>query len=135
MTETPQNPTRRDFAKAAVAAAVAPVLGPLAACASGGPEPAPSPAPAPAAAAPGGTPTAPSAPPQRQNEQERDPVAEELMEALRAKYRDRLTAEQWEEVRRGIEGNLRAARTLREFELPISTEPPFAFRAYRGGGR
>jgi len=134
MSESPQNPTRRDFAKSAVAAAVTPVLASLAACAPGQPEPAPSPAPEPAATT-GAAPTAPSAPPQRQNEQERDPVAEELMEALRVKYRDRLTAEQWEEVRKGIEGNLRAAKSLRDFDLPIKTEPPFAFRAYRGGER
>ena len=128
----PLTTTRRDFAKAAVAAVAAPVLAPLAACAP--PEPAPSPAPAPTPST-GAAPVAPSAPPQRQNAQERDPVAEELMEALRVKYRDRLTPEQWDEVRRGIEGNLRAAKSLRDFALPMATEPAFAFRAYRGGER
>jgi hypothetical protein len=62
-------------------------------------------------------------------------MAEELMEVLRLKYRDRLTGEQWEEVRKGIEGNLRVAKTLHDFRLPISTEPSTVFRAYRGGGR
>ena len=127
---------RRDFAKAAALAAAAPVLAPLAACAGNPPETAPQPAPGPASpASTAASPTAPSAPPQRQNEQESDPQAAELMEVLRVKYRDRLTAEQWEEVRRGIEGNLRAAKAMREFELPISTEPAFVFRAYRGGAR
>lgn len=131
----PPSSTRREFAKTALAAVAVPVLAPLAACSSH-PEPAPSPAPEAAApiAAPA-SPVAPSAPPQRQNGQERDPVALHLTEGLKTKYGDRLTEAQWEEVRRGIEGNLRAARQLRNFELPIQTEPAFVFRAYRGGGR
>lgn len=127
--------SRREFTKTALAAVAVPVLAPLAACSS---HPEPAPAPAPEAAAPvaaPASPVAPSAPPQRQNEQERDPVALHLTEGLKAKYRDRLTEAQWDEVRRGIEGNLRAARQLRNFELPIQTEPAFVFRAYRGGGR
>ena len=127
--------SRREFTKTAFAAVAVPVLAPLAACS---PRPEPAPAPAPEAASPvaaPASPVAPSAPPQRQNEQERDPVALHLTEGLKAKYRDRLTDAQWEEVRRGIEGNLRAARQLRNFELPITTEPAFVFRAYRGGGR
>jgi hypothetical protein len=125
--------SRREFTKTALAAVAVPVLAPLAAC-SPHPEPAPTPAPAAPVAAPA-SPVAPSAPPQRQSEQERDPVALHLTEGLKAKYRDRLTEAQWEEVRKGIEGNLRAARQLRSFELPIQTEPAFVFRAWRGGGR
>jgi hypothetical protein len=114
------------------------VLAPLAGCSSA-PEPAPGPAPAanPSAgpvAAPA-APVAPSAPPQQDEQRPPDPVSIHLTEALKARYRDRLTDEQWEEVRKGIEGNLRAARALREFELPITTEPAFTFRAYRGGER
>jgi|GEM_PF-718805 len=128
--------SRREFTKTALAAVAVPVLAPLAACSSA-PAPAPSPAPAAAAApvAAPASPVAPSAPPQRQGEQERDPVALHLTEALKAKYRDRLTEAQWDEVRKGIEGNLRAARALRSFELPIQAEPAFVFRAYRGGAR
>jgi hypothetical protein len=81
------------------------------------------------------SPVAPSAPPQQGRQQPPDPVSIHLAEALKAKYRDRLTDEQWEEVRKGIEGNLRGARALRNFELPIQTEPAFTFRAYRGGER
>jgi len=136
MSSDPQNLSRRGFAKAAATAAIVPVIAPLAACAGGQPQPAPAPAPAEGAATTaGGSPTAPSAPPQKQNEQQRDPMAEELMEVLRVKYRDRLTGEQWEEVRKGIEGNLRVARTLHDFRLPIATEPSTVFRAYRGGAR
>lgn len=123
--------TRRAFAKAAVAAMAVPVLAPLAGCAPSVPPPAPAPTPAPSAA-----PAAPSAPAQPQaGQQAPDPVAVHLTEGLKAKYGDRLTDAQWEEVRRGVEGNLRAARQLRAFELPIQTEPAFVFRAYRGGGQ
>jgi hypothetical protein len=132
MSSDPQNLTRRGFAKAAATAALVPVIAPMAACAGGQPEPTPAPAPATTA---GATPTAPSSPPQRQNERQRDPMAEELMEVLRVKYKDRLSGEQWEEVRKGIEGNLRVAKALHDFRLPISTEPSTVFRAYRGGGR
>jgi len=129
------NTTRREFTRTALAAVAVPVLAPLAGCAAK-PEAAPAPAPAPQAAAPvaaPASPVAPSAPPQQQ--QAPDPVAVHLTEGLKAKYGDRLTAAQWEEVRKGVEGNLRAARQLRNFELPISTEPAFVFRAWRGGAR
>jgi hypothetical protein len=130
MPSDPQNLTRRGFARAAATAALVPVAAPLAACAASRPEPVAAPA-----ATTGGAPVAPSAPPQRQTGQERDPMAEELMEVLRVKYRDRLTSEQWEEVRKGIEGNLNGAKALRRFQLPIATEPSTVFRAYRGGAR
>lgn len=128
--------SRREFAKTALAAVAVPMLAPLAGCAST-PAPAPSPAPAEAAApvAAPASPVAPPAAPQRQNAQERDPVALHLTEGLKAKYGDRLTDAQWDEVRRSVEGNLRAARALRSFEIPIQTEPAFVFRAYRGTGR
>src|SRR5688572_18219778 len=128
--------SRREFTKAALAAVAVPVLAPLAGC-SPAPAPVPSPVPAEASApvAAPASPVAPSATPQRQNAQERDPVALHLTEGLKAKYGDRLTEAQWEEVRRSVEGNLRAARQLRNFELPIQTEPAFVFRAYRGSGR
>ncbi|HEX8210728.1 MAG TPA: hypothetical protein VF584_11170 [Longimicrobium sp.] len=135
MSSDPQKLSRRGFAKAAATVALVPVIAPIAACAGGQPEPATAPAPAARTATAGATPVAPSAPPQRQNEQQRDPMAEELMEVLRVKYRDRLSGEQWEEVRKGIEGNLRVAKTLHDFRLPISTEPSTVFRAHRGGGR
>jgi hypothetical protein len=130
--------SRREFAKTALAAAAVPVLAPLAACASAAP---PAPAPAPAAGNPSpspvaapAAPVAPSAPPQGR-QQPPDPMSIHLTEALKAKYGSRLTEEQWEEVRQGVEGNLRTGRVLRQFEIPIQTEPAFVFRAYRGGAR
>jgi hypothetical protein len=138
MSETAPNPTRREFAKAALAAAALPVLAPLASCAPH-PQAAPAPAPAPAAspaAAAAGAPVAPSAPPQAGAQQQApDPVAVHLTEALKAKYRERLTDAQWEDVRKAVQGNLRAAKALRDFAIPIQTEPAFVFRAYRGGER
>jgi hypothetical protein len=128
--------SRREFVKRGVAVAAVPVLAPLAACGAAAPPPQPQPASAPPAApAANAQPVAPSAPPQRQNQQERDPVAEQLTDALKARYRDRLTNEQWDEVRRGIEGNLRAAKALHDHPLPIQAEPAFVFRAYRAGER
>ena len=129
-------PSRREFVKRGVVAAAVPVLAPLAACATARPEPAPAPAanpsPAPASAA---QPVAPSAPPQREGQRPRDPMAEQLTDALKAKYRDRLTEAQWDEVRRGVEGNLAGAKALHDFNLPMQTEPASVFRAYRGGER
>src|SRR6202008_679350 len=113
------NPTRREFTRAALAAVAVPVLAPLAGCA---PAASPAPAPAPAAAAGPAAPAAPvppPAPPQQAGQQAPDPVAVHLTEGLKAKYGDRLTDAQWDEVRRGVEGNLRAARQLRNFQLPI----------------
>jgi hypothetical protein len=128
---SPPSPStsRREFTRTALAAVAVPMLAPLAACA---PPPAPAPAESTAAAAPA-PPAAPSAPPPAQGGQERDPVALHLTESLKAKYGDRLTDAQWDEVRKGVEGNLRTARALRAFELPIQAEPAFVFRAWRGG--
>ncbi|HSU16965.1 hypothetical protein [Longimicrobium sp.] len=125
--------SRRDFAKTALAAAAAPVLAPLAACASA-PQPSPSPSSASPVAAPA-QPVAPSAVPQPGGGRPPDPVSIHLAEALKAKYGTRLSEAEWEEVRKGIEGNLRAAKALHDFALPIQTEPAFVFRAYRGGER
>lgn len=109
------HPTRRDFAKTLAVVAATPLLAGVGACA-------PS---APAAVAP--EPVRPVADPA-------DPVAAALVETIRLRYGARLSAQELERVRRGIEGNLRAARTLRAFDLPISVEPAVSFRPYRVGG-
>ena len=131
MPESP-NPTRRDFAKAAAVLAATPLLAPLAACA-GAAEPAGAPAPAAAATPPAastataGTPT-PGAPPQQQQ----DPIVDPLLEVIRLRFGSRLTPEQLQSVREGINGNLQLVRRLRQFELPITTEPAFAYRVPGG---
>ena len=120
--ETP-HPTRREFAK--TVAAAMPIAAALAAC---GPSVAPVAAPT-TVAAPAPTPPVPAA---DARDGEIDPVANALWEAVKARYATRMSAEELESVRRGIEGNLRAARSLREFALPIDAEPGFVFAAYRG---
>jgi len=117
--------TRRDFAKAAVAAAVAPAL---AACAAPMPEMVPGPDPAPAATAPAPA----TVPASGGGQQEPTPLARALAEAIRVQYGDRMTAEEMEKVRRSIAGTLRTAQRLREFPLPIATEPAFVYRVPRG---
>ena len=104
-----------------MAAVAVPVLAPLAACITTQPESAPAPAPeAPASAAPASS----TAPP--------DPLAQALGDAIRAQYGDRMTAEEMEKVRRSIAGMLRTAKRLRDFPLPIATEPAFVYRVPRG---
>jgi hypothetical protein len=117
--------TRRDFAKAAVAAAVAPAL---AACATAGPESIPGPAPA-AAAAPAAAPAPPAAP---GGQQEPTPLARALMDAVRVQYGDRMTEAEMAKVQRGISGVLSTAERLRRFPLPIATEPSFVYRVPGG---
>ena len=123
MSDASPDLTRRDFAKAAVAAVAVPVLAPLAACTASPPEAAPAPAPA-AQPAP---PTAPAA-----AQQPPDPVAQALGEAIRAQYGSRMTAQEMESVQRSIAGTLRTAQRLREFSLPIATEPSFVYRVPGG---
>lgn len=108
------HPTRRDFAKTLAVVAATPLLAGIGACA-------PSP---PATGAP--EPVRPVADPA-------DPVTAALAEVIRLRYGARLSTQELERVRRGIEGNLRAARTLRAFDLPIAVEPAFVFRPYRRG--
>jgi hypothetical protein len=127
-TSTPAT-TRREFAKQAALAAAVPLLAGLPGC---GPAAPVETSPTPAAPTPEAVPAPPiaSAPVRPPN-----PTADALMQVLRGKYGERLTADQWDEVRRGVEGNLQAARALHDFALPITTEPSFGFRAYRGGWR
>jgi hypothetical protein len=120
----PQHPTRREFAKT-VAAAI-PLAAALGAC---GPSAAPSTVPG-TVATPSPTTTPP--PPADARDGEIDPVANALWDAVKARYASRMTAAELESVRAAIEGNLRAARSLREFALPITAEPGFVFSAYRG---
>jgi hypothetical protein len=130
----PRMTTRREFARTAALAAVVPLVASVDACAhAASPAPASTPAPEPAPAAAPASPAAAPAPaaPARPT----DPAAEALTDLLKARYPDRLTAEQWAEVRRGVEGNLATAKALHDFPLDTAVEPPFAFRPYRAGAR
>lgn len=129
-TESPSEITRRDFAKAAVAAAVAPAL---AACAgtAAPPETHPMPTPTPGVPAPGPTAAAatPAAAPDRQ---EPTPLARALTEAIRVQYGERMTEAEMAKVQRSISGVLSTAERLRRFPLPIATEPTFVYRVPGG---
>lgn len=116
--------TRRDFAKAAVAAAVAPAL---AACAATAPETAPAPAADPAPA-----PTPEAAPASGGGRQEPTPLARALAEAVRVQYGDRMTEAEMAKVQRTISGVLSTAERVRRFPLPIATEPTFVYRVPGG---
>jgi hypothetical protein len=116
--------TRRDFARAAVAAVAVPMLAPLAACAAAAPEPAPAPAASPAA-----QPDSAAATPRPQ---EPTPLARALAEAVRVQYGDRMTDAEMARVQRSISGVLQTADRLRRFELPIATEPSFVYRVPGG---
>ncbi|HEX5521253.1 MAG TPA: hypothetical protein VFX29_06125 [Longimicrobiaceae bacterium] len=106
--------TRRDFAKTAAAAAAVPLLTSLGACAAPGAAP-----PAPAPDAGGAAPAAGGA----GSDARANAVADALTEVVRDRYGERLDAAQLETVRGSIRSNLGTARRLREFPLPISTEP------------
>jgi hypothetical protein len=125
--------TRREFAKSAALAALVPLVAGAEACAHAvQPAPAPQPAATPASPpSPGAVPPTQPAAPARAP----DPQAVALTEVLKARFPDRLTAEQWESVRRGVEGSLATAKALHDFPLDITVEPPFAFRPFRAGGR
>lgn len=118
--------SRRAFAKAAVAAVAVPVLAPLAACTGSAPESSPAPAPS---AGPAAQPDSAAATPQRQ---EPTPLARALADAVRVQYGDRMTDAEMAKVQRSISGILQTADRLRQFPLPIATEPTFVYRVAGG---
>ena len=59
--------------------------------------------------------------------------AEFLFEMVRDQYGDRLSAEELEEVQKGVEGIAKAAEALRSVKIGNSTEPFFIFKPYKKG--
>jgi len=57
--------------------------------------------------------------------------AEYLFEMVRDRYGDRLSAEELEEVRKGVEGIAKAAEILRAVKLENGDEPFSIFRPYK----
>lgn len=57
--------------------------------------------------------------------------ADQLLALLKGQFPDRLSDEQWKEVRGKIAGQLRSAEELRKFSLRNSDEPVTVFAAYR----
>jgi hypothetical protein len=61
--------------------------------------------------------------------QKPSPVAEAYAEVARARFGERLTPEQLEQVKKDLEGNVRAADRLRAVKLKNGDEPDFTFSA------
>ena len=59
-------------------------------------------------------------------------IADMLFEIVKAKYGDRLTHEQLEEVRKGVDGVEDLAQELRKVRLNNAVEPYATFQPYRG---
>jgi hypothetical protein len=113
----PVSDSRRRFTKTLAAAVVA---GAAAQAVAQTPTPAPE-----AKAPPGPQPT----PTRQQQPPKPSPVAAAYAEVARARFGERLSAEQFESVRRDLEGNVRAADALRAYKLQNSDEPDFVFGA------
>lgn len=69
----------------------------------------------------------------RQEAGEEPAGTEALVDYVEARWGDLLSAEDREQVRASVAGNLRAASALDEVELQNADEPAFAFSPYRGG--
>ncbi|MCA1591355.1 MAG: hypothetical protein LC754_01595 [Acidobacteria bacterium] len=113
--------SRRQFAKSVAAALVAaPIASSMTSAQTPSskepkapPNPQPTPTPAPSS----------SAPPKP------SPVVEAYAEVARVRFGERLTPEEFERVKRDLDGNVRAAERLRAIKLKNSDEPDFIFSA------
>ena len=110
--------SRRRFTKTMAAAFIAaPALAARAQTPPATAEPKAPPQPQPAPAQPPQGPPAPS------------PLALAYAEVARQRFGERLTPEQFEAVKRDLEGNVRTAERLRASKLKNSDEPDFVFEA------
>ena len=114
---TPRSDSRRRFTKTLAAAVVA---GASARAASAQTPPAPKESKAP----PNPQPT-----PAQQQPPKPSPVALAYAEVARVRFGEKLSAEQFEAVKRDLEGNVRAADALRAYKLENFDEPDFVFGA------
>lgn len=115
--DAPRSDSRRRFTKTLAAAVVAGAsVGTVSAQtppASKEPKAPPNPQPTPA----------------QQQPPKPSPVAVAYAEVARARFGDKLSAEQFDSVKRDLEGNVRAADALRAYKLENSDEPDFVFGA------
>jgi len=120
-TDDSSRPSRRTFTKEVAAAVVAAPLVSLMAKAQTPPgaktkeavaPPNPQPSPSP-----------------QQQQQKPSPVAEAYAGVARARFDEHITPEQFELIRRDLEGNVRTADRLRSAKLKNSDEPDFTFIA------
>jgi hypothetical protein len=70
----------------------------------------------------------PSPSPQQQ-QQKPSPVAEAYAAVARARFEEHITPEQFELIKRDLEGNVRSADRLRSVKLKNADEPDFTFIA------
>lgn len=77
----------------------------------------------------GGTkePAAPPNPPAATQAQKPSPLAEAYAEVARARFGERLTPEELEQVKKDLESNLQASERLRAIKLNNEDEPDFMF--------
>ena len=61
-----------------------------------------------------------------------NPIADMLFEIVKSRYGDRLTDDQLEEVRKGVDGVEHLAQELRKVRLGNAVEPYATFQPYRG---
>jgi hypothetical protein len=73
--------------------------------------------------------TAPPNPQQTPTPQKPSPLAEAYTEVARVRFSEKLTPEQLEQVRKDLDGNVRAADRLRAVKLKNGDEPDFTFSA------
>jgi hypothetical protein len=57
------------------------------------------------------------------------PVAEAYAEVARARFGEQVTAEQFEQIKKDLEGNVRVSERLRAVKLKNGDEPDFMFSA------
>jgi hypothetical protein len=74
-------------------------------------------------------PHGPQPTPAQQQPAKPSPIAAAYAEVARARFGERLSEEQFESVRRDLEGNVRAGEALRAYTLQNSDEPDFVFGA------
>jgi hypothetical protein len=73
--------------------------------------------------------TAPPNPQQTPTPQKPSPLAEAYTEVARVRFGEKLTPEQLEQVKKDLDGNVRAADRLRAVKLKNGDEPDFTFSA------
>lgn len=74
-------------------------------------------------------PTAPPNPQASPTPQKPSPLAEAYAEVARRRFGEKLTPEQMEQVKKDLDGNVRAADRLRAVKLKNGDEPDFTFSA------
>lgn len=74
-------------------------------------------------------PTAPPPPQQTPSPPKPSPLAEAYTEVARVRFGEKLTPAQMEQLKKDMEGNVRAAERLRAVKLKNGDEPDFIFSA------